>query len=128
MDDFAEFLRGLSPDDALAATNDLAMFGHAFVYVVDGKKTLLAPQDVYEQLNAVDQPDEGAVRYCNGVADCTIAGTCSLCFDTKQLSVAHQPAPVTPDNFEQVLAGVLADMNAEDEAAAAATIQTDDEI
>lgn len=53
--------------------------------------------------------------------------------DDEQLTVDHRPAPdappqlgVTPDNFDQLLSDVLADMNADDEAAAAATTQKDD--
>ncbi|WP_445493177.1 hypothetical protein [Rhodopseudomonas sp. RCAM05734] len=53
--------------------------------------------------------------------------------DDEPLSVDHRPAPdappqlgVTPDNFDQLLSDVLADMNADDEAAAASTTQKDD--
>lgn len=60
--------------------------------------------------------------------------------DDEQLTVDHRPdwkqdqaetsrlrqLGVTPDNFDQLLSDVLADMNADDEAAAAATTQKDD--
>jgi hypothetical protein len=61
-------------------------------------------------------------------------------WEWKPLSVDHRPdwkqdqaetsrlpqLGVTPDNFDQLLSDVLADMNADDEAAAAATTQKDD--
>ena len=60
--------------------------------------------------------------------------------DVEQLSVDHRPdwkqdhaetsrlpqLGVTPDNFDKLLSDVLADMNADDEAAAAVTTQKND--
>lgn len=41
-----EFFKGLSPEDAKLAADDIMFFGTAFVQEVDGVKRRIAPSDI----------------------------------------------------------------------------------